>query len=201
MKRSEVKALYYICPLRNIASILKKGILSYNRVKKTHSQSVADPIIQERRENVVLPGGSKRLHDFANLYFNPRNAMMSKVRARHKQICILRLSATILDEKNVIITDRNASSDYTHFYESSTGLQFLDKNLVYAKDWRHENQFEYWRRKSSACAEILVPGKIDASFISGIFVSCSETKVFIENILTDLKMDLPIRILANLFFQ
>jgi len=81
MNRSDVKELYYILHIDNLKSILQHGILCYNKAKKFGYTSIADEEIQKRREKVVIPGGKRKLHDYANLYFNARNPMMFKRKA------------------------------------------------------------------------------------------------------------------------
>src|SRR3972149_2398195 len=173
MKRSDVKALCYICHIENLPSIIEKGVLCYNRAKKLKHKVIHDPIVQERRKNKQIPGGRK-LHDYANLYFNPRNAMMYKRKELHKEICILILDPKILNATNVVISDMNASSDYARFY-SLKELDKLDGELIFAKDWTHPDPIEYFKRKSAVCAEVLVPSFIPSNFIIGVYVSCNES--------------------------
>ena len=68
--------LYNITSIENLESILIHGILSKNKVSNlTRHIDISNAEVQHRRDNVVLPNG-KMLHDYANLYFNPRNAML-----------------------------------------------------------------------------------------------------------------------------
>lgn len=115
MKRSDVKALYNIRHIENLPSIIQKGILSYNKAQKLNHKVIHDLTVQERRENKQIQGGRK-LHDYANLYFNPRNAMMYKRKDLHKEICIQIIDPKVLNTTNVIISDINASSHYARFY-------------------------------------------------------------------------------------
>src|SRR3990172_8783248 len=132
MKRSDIEALYYICHIENLPSIIEKGILCYNKAKKLRPETIYNPDVQERRKNKLIPFGrtGKKLHDYANLYFNPRNAMMSAIRDRHTEICVLSIDANILNLAGVIVSDRNASSDYVRFY-SSKYLEPLNEELIF----------------------------------------------------------------------
>ena len=107
---SLIHDLYYISHISTIPSIFKKGILCHNQVSEIKHESVASPIIQQRRENKQIPGGMK-LHDYANLYLDAHNPMLSKIRDQNNEIAILQIGKTILLLKDVIICDRNASSD------------------------------------------------------------------------------------------
>ena len=84
MNQADIKELYFITHIDNIKSILQHGILCYNKAKKILCKSIADYEIQKRSDKVVIPGGKLKLHDYANLYFNPRNAMMFKRKDIHQ---------------------------------------------------------------------------------------------------------------------
>src|SRR5207244_12722562 len=79
------------------------------------------PEIQERRRNKQIPR-ARSLHEYANLYFDAHNPMLSKCRARNDVICVLRIAATVLDLPGVIVTDRNAASGWARFWPAAAGL-------------------------------------------------------------------------------
>ncbi len=113
MNRSDIKELYFITPIDNLPSIFKYGLLSHNKIKamRLGHKSIADDEVQKRRANKVIPGGKGKLHDYVNLYFNPRNAMMYKRKNDHGQICVLGVNVMVLDQPNTIITDGNAAAE------------------------------------------------------------------------------------------
>lgn len=73
----------------------------------------------------------------------------------------------------------------------------LDFDMVFARSWESDNQFEYWRKKSAKCAEVLVPGKIEPSFIIAAAVKSDEDK---DRILS-LGFDKRIYVSSDLFFR
>lgn len=162
----------------NLGSIARQGILSNNRMHGTAHDSIADPSVQDRRDKVRVPGknGSRELHSYANLYFNARNAMMYRRLDRHAEICVVQVSPEILDLPDVVLTDCNAASGWCRFLPSPNGLNDIDGNLVFARDWRSSDQVEYYRHKSAVCAEILVPDVVSASWLAGVLVSCESAK-------------------------
>lgn len=91
-------------PLENIASVLEYGILSHERAAKLRHRSVAMAAVQDRRDKKQVPGGLK-LHQYANLYFHARNPMLYKRKDDSANICILRISTTVLQGEGVVITD------------------------------------------------------------------------------------------------
>src|SRR5258708_2060216 len=106
MDRAEVKELTYITPLVNTPSIVEHGLLSHNRAAKLHHTSIAKEGVQDIRAGKVVPGGL-RLHDYVNLYFNPRNPMMFLRRALHADCCIIRVDPSVLNIAGVVVTDKN----------------------------------------------------------------------------------------------
>jgi hypothetical protein len=196
MKRNELEELHYITTIRNVPSIMSKGILSHKRAKKITHKSVAMEVIQERREKKVVPGG-RPLQDYVNLYFHARNPMLYVLQSRHVDLCILRVSTDVLDLPEVIITDSNASSDYARFVPAPRGLSIVDKEMTFAEYWTHPDPFEAMRRKSAKCAEVLVPDPIDPGLITGAYVSCSEAKTTLDA----LGVDIPVTVNSYLFFK
>src|SRR5882672_9673668 len=104
MKRADVKELHYITAIANVLSILQLGILSHTQADQLDHDSVAMPEIQERRKNKQIPG-ARTLREYANVYFDAHNAMLSKCRHRNNEICVLRVTPSVLDLPGVIVTD------------------------------------------------------------------------------------------------
>ena len=122
MNRDELRELQFITPIANILSIVEHGILSHVRAARLPHSSVAMPAMQDRRSQVVVPGGSRRLHEYANLYICARNPMLYL--RRHQEICVLAVSPDVLDLPDVIVTDQNAGGDYVSFRPAPDGLRF-----------------------------------------------------------------------------
>jgi len=59
MDLSHIHKLHYITHIDTISSILEKGILSYNQASANQHQSVSSPIIQQRRKDKQIPGGTR----------------------------------------------------------------------------------------------------------------------------------------------
>ncbi|GIV59240.1 MAG: hypothetical protein KatS3mg043_0329 [Rhodothermaceae bacterium] len=196
MDRSELKELHYITPIENLPSILEHGLLSHRRAARLQHQTVAMPAVQARRAKVRVPGGRK-LHEYVNLYLHARNPMMYKRRSQHTRLCILSVSHHVLDLPGVVVTDRNASSDYVRFAPAPNGLAIVRGDLVFAKSWDHPNQIDKWRHASIKCAEVLVPDRVDTTFVSGAYVSCEAT----ERAVKEVAPDLVTSINPDLFFR
>jgi len=57
VRREDLNELHYITPIDNVPSILKLGILSHAGAAEIEHVSVAMDEIQQRRAQVVVPGG------------------------------------------------------------------------------------------------------------------------------------------------
>ncbi len=201
MNRNELEYLHYILPIETVPLVREHGLLSHRRAKKIPHTSIAMPEIQDIRKTVVVPN-ARPLHEYVNLYFNPRNKMMSKVRfgfgVEHKTLCVLQVDPSVLDLPGVIITDQNASSKYCRFFPSPSGLVVIDKDFIFANSWKHpDDQILEWRHGSAVCAEVLVPDRIDWDRVKGAYVSCEEAETKLRQVTPDLPITIePVRFFA-----
>ena len=195
VRREEIRELTYICPLRNVPSILRLGILSHVRAARVLHVSIAKEGVQAIRARKAVPNGL-RLHDYVNLYFNPRNPMMFLRKDSHASCCILRIDPSVLDLDGVVVADRNAAR-FAVFHSVNEGLPLIDRDLVFAQYWTHENPIEQDRRKALQCAEVLVPHVVEPTFIIGSWVSCQAA----ADALATLGFTLPIDQRPSAFFQ
>ncbi|MCK4248814.1 MAG: DUF4433 domain-containing protein [Candidatus Omnitrophica bacterium] len=196
MDKNDIKELYFITDLVNVPSIMKDGILSHKRAQKIQHSSIALEDVQNRREDKKIPGTKKELHDYANVYFDAHNPMLSRVRHKNNSICVLRIKKDILDITNVIVTDQNASRD-CWFKPVDEGLSLLKAEEVFATWWTNsEDYFEEYRLKGVKCAEVLVPDLIQPSYIFGAYVANNKAKEEFEKVTS-----LPVKINGTMFFQ
>lgn len=196
MNRSDITELHFITAIDNVPSILEHGILSNRRASLLPHISIAMQEVQDRRRDKRIPGAGL-LHEFANLYFDAHNPMLSRRREHNNTICVLRVDQAVMDESGVIIADRNAASDYARFYTAAAGIQSLDKDLVFARFWTHaEDPYEAMRLKSIKCAEVLVPDSISPDFLTGAYVANQLALVALEALGTRL----PVMIKGSMFF-
>lgn len=198
MKREDLGELHYITPVANVPSIRSLGLLSHRRVAKLKHRSVAMLVIQERRQDKRLPDG-RRLHDCVNLYVFARNSTLYHMTVNNADVplCVLRVTPDVLDLPGVMITDRNAASDWARFSPSSDGLEHLNKDVIFARYWTHADPVEQVRHKSAMCAEVLVPDRLDFTFVRGAYVPC----VADRSALTEVAPELPAVINGDFFFN
>lgn len=175
---------------------MQNGILSNERSKMLTHESLAMGEIQAKRKNKRIPG-ARRLHEYANLYFDAHNPMLSKRRSQNNEICILCINSSVLDLPDVVISDRNAASDWARFGTVSDGLSALDKNKIYAKYWTNvNNQYDAWESKSIKCAEVLIPDRVESKFISRAYIANKTALKAFEK----LNIPLTVSIRSDIFF-
>ncbi len=196
MNRIDITELHFITPIANVPSILEHGILSNHRARDVSHSSMAMREVQERRANKQIPG-ARSIRDYANLYFDAHNPMLSKRRSHNHKICVLQIDAALLDLPEVIIADRNAASDWVRFYSVKEGLVAIDKEMLFARYWTHPGDpYTEMEHKSVKCAEVLIPDRVDPSFIHGAYVVGNEALDRLQG----LNMRLSMTIKADMFF-
>lgn len=196
MTRAELNELGYIVPIATVPSILQRGILSHRRAEGIPHESIALQNVQDRRATVTVPNG-RMLHEYANLYICPRNPMLLKKSDLHGSICVLQVSADVLDIRNVVVTDGNAASKYVSFRPAPGGLAIVDRDRTFAEWWTHDDQIEQWRHSSQKCAEVLVPDVVPPSYVIGAYVSCDDSRRQLHSLVPDLSVTVN----PGLFFQ
>lgn len=197
MTFDELSELHNITPLANLGSILSVGVLSHDAAKRTKHTSIAMPEIQDRREVVVLPNG-RRLHSYANLYFNARNAMMYKRRLGHRELCVVRIDKQVLLLPGVVVADQNAAKSYVRFSKGADGLRRLNATEIFARSWVHSGDtIATCRHRAAMCAEVLVCDRVPPEFITGVYVSCVESR---DQVMGEHR-DVDVIVNQDLFFQ
>ncbi|HID38016.1 MAG TPA: DUF4433 domain-containing protein, partial [Calditrichaeota bacterium] len=186
--------------LDNLASILEKGILSHRLIKnnKIPHKAIYDEEIIAIRQTKTTPDG-RSLWDFANLYFQPRNAMLYRVvffsRADRENIIVLEIKTSILKRKDIFVATGNAAS-------YGTQIMPIEEGII--KKIREEVDREWWASedgsKRKLMAECLVPDRIPPEYIIGIYVPNRESREKVKRILESVGVNIPIIPEPEMFF-
>ena len=169
------KHFYYITHKDNLKFILKKGILSRSQTKenlwtkifKQGIKSIHSEDVVQRRKDTQFRGQS--LWDYANVYFQARNSMLFSVKEKFgkENIIVLQINSDILSIPSTGITDGNAASQSTNFFEDiDRGLSVLNQNQFDRQYWSDKDD-----SKRTIMAEALVPDQIPKEKILGIFTA------------------------------
>ena len=164
----KLRGVYYITHIYNLPSILQRGILCHRKVVEQNIDftPIYDEGIVSARKDKKTPDG-RDLWDFVNLYFQPRNAMLYRVRffggVKAEEIIIIGLKSSIVDRMDIFVTTGNAASPSTEIFQS-----------VNIKTIREKTDKEWWASedgsKRELMAECLVPDTVDPKYISEIYV-------------------------------
>lgn len=198
------EGLYYITHIDNIISILQRGILPHRRMAQgdiNFTPIYDSAIISNRQQRKV--DNDRILWDFANLYFQPRNAMLYRVMREksQKEIAILLVSPKILTRKDIYITNGNAASYNSEILSSEVGRKVATKI-------RDEIDKEWWTEidgsKRKIMAECLVPDSVSPEFIRGIYVANDMAKSDLEQRIFQVSSNIkavPVTVEPKIFFQ
>ncbi|MCM8809387.1 MAG: DarT ssDNA thymidine ADP-ribosyltransferase family protein [Candidatus Omnitrophica bacterium] len=195
----KLRGLYYITHIDNIPSILERGILCHRRVEEEKIQftPIYDADIVSNRKNRDVADG-RNLWDFANLYFQPRNAMLYRVlflsEVKKEDIAIIGLKSSILDRDDILVTTGNAVSQNTQILSKKEAKKEI-KNI------REKVDREWWAfedgSKRELMAEFLVPDKVPSDYISEIYVPSYES---LKKLQSQIGVNIPIIPEPELFF-
>lgn len=165
----DLESLWYIAPVSNLKSIESHGILSHQRARNVEHESMADNDVQDIREDRQFDG--QPLHSFANLYINPRNAMLYRLlkERRPDNVAVVEVSASgVFGLDGVLVTPRNAATTRTS-WPGIGGLAKLDRQVVFAEAWSGQGKADHNLRQQMM-AEVLVPGFVPRGLLTGITV-------------------------------
>lgn len=196
----DIKFLFNINDLKNLDSIFQYGLLSKNEKIKRGISSVdlSNADVQKIRDDKRIPNHGM-LHDYANLYFNPRNPMMYYL-INHRSLddlCIICIDKRVLDLEGTVVSDRNAASELAAFESPDKGNRYINFSKVFSKYWTSDNPSEQYENKQIQCAEVLVLNMVTREYLIGILVCTQKAKEKVES----LNLDIQVVINKDLFFQ
>jgi hypothetical protein len=197
MRPKDVKQLYYITHVRNVQSILRYGIRSHESVEREGIEyyPIYDAEIIGRRKEIRTPDG-RVLWDFANLYFQARNAMLYRVVTEKSadELAVLAVSKGILLQRDIFISTGNAASGGSLILPKKAGLAQIDADVLNMEYWKVEDG-----SKRKMMAECLVPESVPSSLIETIYVASHRAA---EQVKAEVpQTDIPIIPEPHLFFQ
>ena len=169
----DILGVYYIAPLANLSSILQHGVLSHAEVirQDLKPEAIYSSSIIARRGERQTPDG-KTLWDFANFYFNPRNAMMYRVhRVEERNVAVLFMRRRLLNSAKFVSVG-NAASPNSTIAPIGEGLSQIQSDKVMEK--LRADVWSEGEAKRLMMSELLVPERAAASDIQSIYVPTAE---------------------------
>jgi hypothetical protein len=192
--------LFRIVHQNNLAYLLANGLHVYN----PHFVSIGNSTLIEQRADynvpVVPPNGY--LGNYIPFYFGYRSPMLYNIVTGYngiqqypqEEIVYLCCDLQDLVASGVewCFTDGHAKNKTTQFFNNLKDLNKVDWNTVCAKEWRNtEQDLDHMRRKQ---AEFLAKGNVFANNISNIVVYNKNAKIFVDNVLNSLSLQINIRV-------
>lgn len=171
-KKSAFPGLYYITHRDNLPSIFRHGVLSHNNAAKLPEgevKTIYNEQIVAGRGNKQTPDG-KTLWDFANFYFQPRNAMLYRVyRCDLAPVAVLHLKNTLCQQAKYVAIG-NAASNLSEITDARSGLKRIQQkkmqDVLRSSVWDSGDG----ETKRLMMSELLVPDAAPARFIDTIYV-------------------------------
>lgn len=150
----------HITHIDNLEKIIADGLLSHNLMSGKKYFDLSDPNIQLGRENKIILDTGKTLHDYVPLYFGWKSPMLMRHQDKNEQIIYLRYSLDILKTSGAVISNGNARSNDTRFYnfKEIKDLSNLNAQAINSVKWVGEPE-----KKRQKQAEILIPDQIPFS--------------------------------------
>lgn len=185
MSKVSIRGLYYITHINNIPSILNLGILSHTRIMQDQVSftPIYDKQIVAHRQKRIAPDG-RSLWDFANLYFQPRNPMMYRVKIEtNEDIAVLLVRPDILNRQDAFVSVGNAASLASEIVPAQQGLKAIHAiwNILENDWWREDDG-----SKRKIMSEFLVPERIEPKYIQSIYVSNHTTAQKVRELVPEL---------------
>jgi hypothetical protein len=168
-------------------------------MRERATRRIDDQDVNKRREKPLITGIS--LHEYANLFMNPRNAMMYK-RLReegapadlHADLCLLQVGIEVLDLEGTLVSDMNAAKDAALINAPQVVFNYMDADIIYAHYFGRDEL-----TKAKSMAEVLVLERVPVRHIKAIIVSGHLGEHRLRRRVNDCR--LPILRRCNLFFQ
>lgn len=200
IRKAGIEGLYYIVHIENLASILELGILSHRQIEiqGINHVTIYDTGVIDRRSNRTVIE-DKTLWDFANLYLQPRNAMLYSIihKINVSDIAIVSVTKEILNARGAFITTGNAAGNESEIIPVSEAKSFLSQI-------RKEIDKDWWNRddgsKRKMMAECLIPDFIPPSYLQRIYVPTKKAKAKAESKIAEVNGNLQVVIEPERFF-
>ena len=181
----DILGVYYIAPLANLPSILRRGVLSHAQVGRQNlkPETIYDSAIVANRGDRSAPDG-KTLWDFANFYFNPRNAMMYRVhRVEGRDVAVLFMRRALVNSAKFVSVG-NAASPHSPIVPVREGLAQIQGEAVAEK-----LRVDVWKEgeeKRLMMSELLVPDGAAPGHVQSIYVPTAEKAAEARKLLSPL---------------
>ena len=125
--------LFHITHINNLISIFQNGLFSHNAAPHYLDISNINVNNRRKRDDTIH---KKSLHEYAILYFNPRNTMLYQRQREYKSdIVILEISKQVCFSNYTLFTDRNAAIKTAKFAYCLSDVKKFDWLNINSSRW------------------------------------------------------------------
>jgi len=201
--------LYRIIHIQNVEYILRNGIYTNGHIKRDPNYvNIGDTqLIAHRNDHPVKLEGYGNLGDYVPFYFGPHSPMLYKIRTGNGVTqfpqsdivyFIVNAQSLIHEEVRFVFTNGHAKNNFTEFYTDLNDLSEIDWEVVYLRKWNNTiDNMDRMRRKQ---AEFLIHGHVPINLIDRIVVYNQEKFNFVETLLRNVGLDIPLSVNTNLYY-
>ncbi len=190
---------YHFTSIENMPSILQNGLLANHQLREQEIgySNIAKNDIQERREQMVIPGTELTIHDCVPFYFTNHSPMLLGVINRklvdQKDLVYMVLKLKVLEREDVYFTDASANTDVPpHFYGNIEDLTKLHWDIINSPKWKYDDT-----QRKQKMAEVLIPDKVSAWQLSYFVVFDEEARDRLQQMLDEVHLNKQIRIVNS----
>jgi hypothetical protein len=195
--------LYRIVHIDNLGYLLRKGFFTRIHVDADPNYiNIGDTDLIAKRNDYPVkvnpPNGL--LGDYVPFYFGKLSPMLLKIKDGNKGVTkrtqneIIYIVCNLEDILHYCeewcFTNGHAKTAISDFYNDLRNLDEVDWDIVNSRYWSNsEEDFDRMRRKQ---AEFLIKNHVSVSCIKGIITYDSESKILVENIISNLALNIPV---------
>lgn len=199
---------FRIVHISNVEYLLTHGMFHHQHPQADPNYiNIGDSTLIAQRNDYPVginpPNGN--LGEYVPFYFGPLSPMLLNITTGYRGITqrpqgeivyiVCKINTLIEQCNEWCFTDGHAKNTITAFYNDLEHLSEVDWNIVAERHWKNtEDDFDRMRRKQ---AEFLVKHNVPVSCISSIVVLNEARKTFVEEIVTRLGLEIPVRVNPN----
>lgn len=203
--------LFRIIHVDNLEYLLQNGMFTRGHIQADPNYiNIGDSTLITQRQahpvGIIPPGGF--LGDYVPFYFGPLSPMLLNIKTGYRgvnkrpqtdivYICC-RFFNVIEKCQEWCFTDGHAKDRLTAFYNKEEHLNCVDWDIVWQRYWLPiEEDIDRMRRKQ---AEFLVKNLVPVECISGIIVYNLAAEQTVRNIITKLKLSIPVIVKSEYYY-
>lgn len=194
--------LYRMVHWQNVEYILLNGLCCRehtnadpNYINIGHGQLISD----RHNHPIALPN-TGNLGEYVPFYFAGHTPMLYLIMNGYKGVTmrpqkdivflVFKLETIENSDLEYIFTDRNAKIAIANFYDDLNDLEQLRWDIIKSKEWKNDES--NLSRQDFKQAEFLIKNHVPVKYIHAIVVKNEERKLYFEELLTKLALDIKV---------